>query len=53
MKHYVEVKAENGKFKVSVDGIQQGINYSNEAMANKEAEVIKEKMGMKQPQKAA
>jgi hypothetical protein len=48
MKHYIEVKpSEKETFKVMVDGIQQGINYSTEELANKEAKNIKQKMGIK------
>jgi len=37
MKNIIVVPAEKGKFKVLVDFIQRGIEYSSEALAKQEA----------------
>lgn len=39
----IVVPAEKGRFKVLVNGIQQGVAYSNEIHAEKEAEAIRTK----------
>ena len=40
----IVVPADKGKWKVMVDYIQHGIEYSNQALANKEAQTVREEI---------
>ena len=47
MKSIIVTPAENGKFKVLVNYIQHGIEYSSKVQAEKEAEILRQKFGIK------
>ena len=45
MPNIIVVPAEKGKFKVLVNYVQRGIDYSSEALANQEADKVRKYYG--------